>query len=229
MTVQLTGKHIAVTGGFGILGRAVGTLLAERGARVALIDRAPGLAGVNTGAVLIGGADLGDAAGAAAALEQARAQLGGLDGLVNVAGGFTWETLAGGAIESWDRMYNTNLRTAVLCSQAALAHLPAGGRIVNVGAYAALKAGKGMGAYTAAKAGVARLTEALAEELKERDITVNAVLPSILDTPANRAEMGDADAHRWVAPAELAAVIAFLLSDEARAITGACLPVTGRV
>jgi NAD(P)-dependent dehydrogenase (short-subunit alcohol dehydrogenase family) len=229
MTVQLTGKHIAVTGGFGILGRAVGTLLAERGARVALIDRAPGLAGVNTGAVLIGGADLGDAAGAAAALEQARAQLGGLDGLVNVAGGFTWETLAGGAIESWDRMYNTNLRTAVLCSQAALTHLPAGGRIVNVGAYAALKAGKGMGAYTAAKGrrrppdrGAGRGAQG-ARHHRQRGAAQH---PRYAGQPRRD---GRCRRHRWVAPAELAAVIAFLLSDEARAITGACLPVTGRV
>ena len=86
-----------------------------------------------------------------------------------------------------------------------------------------------MGAYAASKAGVARFTEALAEELKDRNVTVNAVLPSIIDTPANRADMPDADASRWVTPAALAAVIAFLLSDDAAAITGACLLVGGRV
>ena len=86
-----------------------------------------------------------------------------------------------------------------------------------------------MGAYAASKSGVARLTEALAEELKDRGVTVNAVLPSIIDTPANRAAMPDADASRWVTPGALARVIAFLLSDDATPITGACLPVSGRV
>ena len=93
---------------------------------------------------------------------------------------------------------------------------------------AALKAATGMGAYTASKSGVARLTEALADELKGR-VRVNAVLPSVLDTPANRADMGEADAAKWVTPQELANVIAFLLSDAASAVTGACIPVTGRV
>ncbi|MNN61095.1 3-oxoacyl-[acyl-carrier-protein] reductase FabG [compost metagenome] len=100
---------------------------------------------------------------------------------------------------------------------------------MNVGALASLKAGLGMGAYAASKSGVARLTEALAEELKDRGVTVNAVLPSIIDTPANRADMPDADAGRWVTPEALARVIAFLLSDDAAPITGACLPVSGRV
>ena len=86
-----------------------------------------------------------------------------------------------------------------------------------------------MGAYTASKSAVARFTEALAEEVKHRGIRVNAVLPSIIDTPANREALGDADAAEWVNPSELAAVIAFLLSPEASGVTGACLPVTGRL
>uniref|UniRef100_UPI0035C6E4B0 SDR family oxidoreductase n=1 Tax=Sphingobium sp. TaxID=1912891 RepID=UPI0035C6E4B0 len=103
------------------------------------------------------------------------------------------------------------------------------GRIVNVGSAAALKAGAGMGAYGAAKAGVHALTQALAEELKTTKVTVNAVLPSIIDTPANRKDMPDADPATWVAPADLAAVILFLASPESRAMTGALVPVTGRV
>jgi NAD(P)-dependent dehydrogenase (short-subunit alcohol dehydrogenase family) len=86
-----------------------------------------------------------------------------------------------------------------------------------------------MGAYAASKSGVARLTEALAEELKARDVTVNAVLPSIIDTAPNRADMPDADYSKWVTPQALADVIVFLLSDRARAVTGALIPVTGRV
>lgn len=222
-----------VTGGFGILGRAVAQRLAASGARVALIDRSPAPeTGLPEGLPLaIGGVDLGDEPACSAAYAQVCDSLGGLDGVINVAGGFAWETVEGGALASWDRMYATNLRTAVASCRAALPHLLArgAGRIVNVGAASAGKAALGMGAYAASKAGVARLTEALAEELKDRGITVNAVLPSIIDTPANRADMPDADPSRWVAPAQLAAVITFLLSSDAAAITGASIPVTGRV
>jgi NAD(P)-dependent dehydrogenase (short-subunit alcohol dehydrogenase family) len=164
-------------------------------------------------------------------MERVVKEAGRLDGLVNIAGGFRWEELAGGTLDSWDSMYRINLRTAVVSCQAALPFLlqSGGGRIVNVGAMGAVKAAAGMGAYSASKAGVAKLTEALAEELKDRGITVNAILPSTLDTPKNRADMPRADFTRWVAPAEAAEVIAFLVSDAARAVTGALIPVAGRV
>ena len=141
------------------------------------------------------------------------------------------ETLESGTLESWDALYAMNLRSTVVACREALPRLLAadGSGIVNVGALAAQKAGMGMGAYAASKAGVARLTEALAEEVKDRGVRVNAVCPSILDTPANRADMPDADTARWVSPRSLAAVIAFLLSDDASAVTGACIPVAGRV
>jgi NAD(P)-dependent dehydrogenase (short-subunit alcohol dehydrogenase family) len=232
MSARLDSRIIVVTGGFGILGRAVAERLLEEGARVVLLDRAAAPAsGLPQVALALGGVELGDEYACQTAYAQVREVLGGVDGVVNVAGGFTWETLESGALGSWDRMYETNVRTAVSSCRAALPHLLArgAGRIVNVGAAAAQKAGLGMGAYAASKAGVARLTEALAEELKDRGITVNAVLPSIIDTPANRSDMPDADASRWVAPGQLAAVIAFLLSDEAAAMTGACIPVNGRV
>lgn len=229
-TRQLQHRKVVVTGGLGALGRSVGAVLAQRGARVALLDRAA-QTDVADMAMVIGGIDLGSSESAARALASVSEQLGGFDSLVNVAGGFAWETLEGGSVETWDRLYATNLRTAVVASREALPYLlrQSSGRIVNVGALAAQKAGFGMGAYAASKAGVARLTEALAEELKERGVNVNAVLPSILDTPANRADMPDADAARWVSTAALGAVIAFLLSDDASAVTGACLPVAGRV
>ena len=127
-------------------------------------------------------------------------------------------------------MYALNVLTALNASRAALPHLAASaaGRIVNIGAMGALQAGAGMGAYAASKAGVHRLTEALASEWKGK-ITVNAVLPSIIDTAANRASMPDADFSKWVAPGELAEVILFLASDAASGITGALIPVSGRV
>jgi len=182
-------------------------------------------------AAVMGGVDLADESACEAAVQEAGRLMGGLDGLVNVAGGFRWEKVDGGSLATWDAMYTMNLRSAVAASRAALPLLRAAApaAIVNVGALAAVKAGVGMGAYAASKAGVARLTEALAEELKDDGVRVNAVLPSILDTPTNRAEMPAADASRWVRLEQLAAVVAFLLSEDAAAVTGACLPVSGRV
>lgn len=231
MTTTLTNHTIAVTGGFGALGATLGEVLARAGARVALIGRGRAAAAVPDGALVLGGVDLGDSAAARAAMDQAAAHFGRLDGLVNVAGGFEWEKIEGGDIDTWDRMFAINVRTALLASQAALPHLLARGRgrIVNVGAAAAGQAALGMGAYAAAKSGVARLTEAMAEEFKDRGISVNAVLPSILDTPANRADMPKADPARWVTPQALARVVLFLLSDDAAPITGALIPVKGRV
>ena len=233
MTRMLSGRVVVVTGGFGAVGRALGHELRAVGARVALLDRAaqPSDVVVDDGTLLLGGVDLGVAGAPRAALARVIERWGGIDALVNVAGAFAWEPIAEGSLDTWDRMYAVNLRSAVAASQAVLPHLlPRGaGRIVNVGAMSALKAGAGVGAYTASKAGVMRLTESLAEELKDKRITVNAVLPSIVDTPANRADMPDADFSRWVSPAALARIVAFLLSDDAEPLTGACLPVAGRV
>ncbi len=231
--MNLEGKRVAVTGGFGTLGAAVVRAAQAAGAQVAAIDRAAAPAtGIDLGdAQLFGGVDLADADAAKATLDGVAQALGGLDALVNIAGAFRWETLDAGNLDTWDLLYRVNLRTAAAASKAAIPHLEqrGGGRIVNIGANGAVKAGAGMGAYAASKAGVARLTEALAEELKDRRITVNALLPSIIDTPPNRADMPTADFDRWVKPAQLADVVVFLLSDSGVAITGALLPVVGRV
>jgi NAD(P)-dependent dehydrogenase (short-subunit alcohol dehydrogenase family) len=232
--MELQNKVIVVTGAFGSLGVAVVRAIVAQGAKVAALDRAakPHDAAVLSGARLYGGLDIGSSDIARGTFAQIAKDLGGVDGLVNIAGAFRWETLEAGKLDTWDLLYNVNLRTAAGASQAALPHILArgvGGRIVNIGAAAAAKAAAGMGAYTASKAGVAKLTEALAEELKERGITVNAVLPSIIDTPANREDMPNADFSKWVAPAQLAEVIVFLLSARSQAVTGALIPVVGRV
>jgi NAD(P)-dependent dehydrogenase (short-subunit alcohol dehydrogenase family) len=221
---------VVVTGGFGALGRAVAQEALAAGARVVLIDRTPTPPDLPAEAIALGGVDLGDADSARRAIDEAFARCNGLDALVNVAGGFLWEPIEYGSIETWDRLYAMNVRTTLLACQAALPHLVARGkgRIVNVGALAAGQAAKGMGAYAASKSGVARLTEALAEEFKDRGVTVNAVLPSILDTAANRADMPQADFTRWVEPRALARVIVFLLSPDAAPINGALIPVKGR-
>jgi NAD(P)-dependent dehydrogenase (short-subunit alcohol dehydrogenase family) len=231
--MNLEGKRVAVTGGFGALGAATVNALQAAGARVAALDRAeaPPSSVPLGGAALFGGVDLGDLDAARAALANAAGSLGGLDALVNIAGTFRFEKVADSGLDTWDFLYRTNLRTAIAASKAALPFLLEGTRasIVNIGAMGAVRAGAGMGAYAASKAGVFKLTESLAEELKDRDITVNAILPSIIDTPPNRKDMPNADFARWVKPEQLADVIVFLLSDRARAITGALIPVVGRV
>lgn len=221
-------RSIIVTGGFGVLGQAVAAAFAAQGDRVTRIDYAASAHQALDGALDIGGVDLTDAAATGSAVDRAIAAHGGIDVLVNVAGGFTWETLEDGSIDSWARMQSMNLMTAATISKAALPALIAcgNGRIVNIGAGAAIRAGMGMGAYAASKSGVHRLTEALAEELAGKGVTVNAILPSIIDTPTNRNDMPDADFSQWVQPAAIADVILFLASDAARAVTGALVPVT---
>ncbi|MGH8114881.1 MAG: SDR family oxidoreductase [Rhodanobacteraceae bacterium] len=230
--MALTDKRIVITGAFGSLGTAVVQATQAARAKVAAIDRAGApVAGSDLGAAhVFGDVDLADSAQAKAAIDATAKVLGGLDALVNIAGTFRYETLTDGSAETFDLLYRINLRTAVAASKAALAHLSGGGRIVNIGAASAFfKAGTGVAAYTASKSGVMRFTESLAEELKSRDITVNALLPSIIDTPPNRKDMPKADFAKWVKPQQLADVIVFLLSDQASAITGALIPVTGRV
>lgn len=221
-------RSIIVTGGFGVLGSAVAEAFRTSGDRVARIDFAPTAPDANPGGLDIGGVDLTDAAAAARAVDEVVAAFGGIDVLVNVAGGFTWQTLADGGPETWARMYAMNATTCVTMTKAALPVLTAtaGAAIVNIGAGSALVAGAGMGAYAASKAAVHKLTESLAAELSGTDCTVNAVLPSIIDTPANRADMPDADFAQWVSPASLAQVIQFLASPAARAISGALVPVS---
>jgi NAD(P)-dependent dehydrogenase (short-subunit alcohol dehydrogenase family) len=235
MTMQ--GKTIVVTGGFGALGSAVAEAAVRRGASVAALDYAPAVPAslaerLGPKAAIVGGFDLSLPHAAQRAMAEVSARFGRIDALLNIAGAFRSEKIADAAnAEAWDRMFALNLKTALNASRAALPHLLASGegRIVNVGAQAGVHASEGMGAYAASKAAVHRLTESLADELKLKGVTVNAVLPSIIDTPANRADMPNADFSRWVSPADLAAVILFLASDEARAVTGALIPVTGRV
>jgi NAD(P)-dependent dehydrogenase (short-subunit alcohol dehydrogenase family) len=226
----MNGKVIVITGALGALGRVVADTAVARGARVAGIDHAASQAAATPDRIEIGGVDLSDSGQAKKAIDAAAAHFGRFDALVNIAGGFTYEMVADGEIKSWQRMHALNLLTALCASQAALPHLlrsPAA-RIVNIGAMGALQAGAGMGPYAASKAGVHRLTEALAAEHKGK-ITVNAVLPSTIDTAANRESMPKSDFSKWVRPQELAEVILFLVSDAASAVTGALIPVVGRV
>ncbi len=225
---------VIVTGAFGILGAAVARRFLADGARLGLIDRVPVPEWASTGFgaphQLRGNVDLTDAPAAAAAIGAIVNAAGGLDVLVNVAGGFQWQPLAQGGYAVWESMFAINLETAVIACSGALPHLTArgAGRIINIGAGAASRAAAGMGAYTASKVGVERLSESLADELKDHNILVNTVLPGTLDTPRNRSDMPDADFSRWVSPEAVADVVAFLASHGARAVTGAAVRVSGR-
>lgn len=226
----MNGNVIVVSGALGALGRSVAELALARGARVAGVDHAQAEVPATDDRIELGGVDLSDAIQAKAAIDAVAAHFGRIDALINIAGAFAFEPATEGDGSTWQRMYALNVLTALNTSRAAIPHLAraSAGRIVNIGAMGALQAGSGMGPYAASKSGVHRLTEALAAEWKGK-ITVNAVLPSTIDTPANRASMPKAEFDKWVSPKELAEVILFLASDAASGVTGALIPVAGRV
>jgi NAD(P)-dependent dehydrogenase (short-subunit alcohol dehydrogenase family) len=224
-------RVVVITGGQGNLGRAVAHAFTVAGYRLAVIDHgAVPQTGQNERHFSVGEIDLTQWAHAERAMQAIVARYGRIDVLVNIAGGFRWQTLADGDLSGWDQMYDINLKTAVAASKAALPSIlkSDAGRIINIGAGAAAKAAAGMGAYAASKSGVLRLTESLSEEVKDRGVTVNAILPGTIDTPQNRKAMPKADTSKWVAPEAIAHVVVFLASEDARAITGAAVPVFGR-
>ena len=226
--MDFAGKVVVVTGASGQLGQAVVDEVRARGAKVALLGRSAIDAPQGARAWKM---DAGSLQDATRVFAEIAAHFGRVDALANVAGAFRWQTLEDSTdLTEWDALHEANLRSCVIACKAALPHLKSAdaGRIVNVGAMGAVKGASGMGAYAASKAGVMRFTEALADEVKLSGVTVNAVLPSIIDTPANRADMPNAKHDQWVKPQEIARVIAFLMSDAASAVTGALVPVTGK-
>ena len=227
---SLSGRTFAVTGASGNLGVAVVEILDERGANVVLLDRGSKPRREGERLMSFDGLDLGDTGDIARVLEEGASRFGQVHGIVATVGGFD---MGGTAQEDgwgvWDAMMTANLETAVAAIQAAVPHLPTpGGRIVTVGARPGVAGVKGLAAYAASKAAVLRLTESLSDELKGKGITVNSVLPSTIDTPQNRKAMPSADHAKWVPPRDIAEVIAFLVSDAARSVTGALVPVYGR-
>jgi NAD(P)-dependent dehydrogenase (short-subunit alcohol dehydrogenase family) len=231
--MEFKDRTVLITGAAGNLGRAVASAFGERGANLVLVDlkqealaKACGAPGEGR---LLAPTNLLDQAAVNATVQRALERFGRIDVLVNLAGGFRMgEPVHAMADATLDFLLDINVRTLVHAVRAVVPRMleQGGGRIVNVGAHAAQKGAARMGAYVAAKSAVIRLTETLAAELREKNVNVNCVLPTIIDTPENRAAMPDADPGRWVAPGDLANVIVFLASDAARAIHGAAVPVT---
>lgn len=232
--MSFKGQTVMITGAAGNLGQAVAVAFAARGARLVLLARqvselqdAFGEEGPER---LYLATDLLDAQQVSAALTVALERFGRVDVLCNLAGGFRMGPAVHETPDSnWDFLLDINARTLLTTARFVVPHMLArgSGKIINVGAFAAQKGADGMGAYCAAKSSVIRLTESMAAELREKNINVNCVLPTIIDTPENRAAMPGADPARWVAPQDLANVIVYLASPAARAIHGAAVPVTG--
>ena len=227
-------RTVVVTGAAGNLGRAVAEAFAQRGANLVLVDLKQDalekVFGTGNPKRLLAPTNLLEQAQVDATVQKAIGQFQRIDVLANLAGGFRMgEPVHSTQDATWNFLLDLNARTLLHAVRAVVPRMLAqgGGKIVNVGAFAAQKGAAQMGAYVAAKSAVIRLTETLAAELREKNINVNCVLPTIIDTPENRAAMPNADPSRWVAPADLANVIAFLASDAARAIHGAALPVAG--
>jgi NAD(P)-dependent dehydrogenase (short-subunit alcohol dehydrogenase family) len=233
--MSMSNNIVIVTGAAGNLGAAIAEALAGRGAKLVLADvRAEPLrdlaAKLAVESVVVAGADVRSAEGAAAVAQAALDRFGRIDALANTVGTFKTADVSADAAQDWGFLMDLNALTALRLSQAVLPAMRAQsyGRIVHTAAGAALKSFSGAAVYAASKAAVLRITEAVAQENKSAGITCNAVLPGTIDTPQNRAAMPDADFSTWVAPADLAAVFAFLASAESGAINGAGIVAAGR-
>lgn len=208
-------RTVMVTGAAGNLGRAVEKAFADLGDTVVPVDLPTNLL---------------DQAQVDAVVRKTIGEHKRIDVLCNLAGGFRMGSpVHETSDKDWNFLLDLNARTVLHTARAVVPHMIAagGGKIINVGAYAAQKGAAQMGAYIASKSAVIRLTEAMAAELREKNINVNCILPTILDTPQNRAAMPKADPKKWVALEDLANVIVFLASEDAKAIHGAALPVAG--
>ncbi|MEJ2209451.1 MAG: SDR family oxidoreductase [Anaerolineae bacterium] len=235
--VEFTDHVVMVAGAAGNLGQAVARAFSAAGASLVLLDhvpdRLPGLFPGGAGAsepLLLGSVDVTEPASVERAVQAALARFGRIDVLANTVGGYrAGKPVHETSLDTWQFMLDLNARTAFLLSRAVVPHMLAqgGGKIVHVGARAALSGGARAAAYSASKAALVRLVESLAAELRRQKVNVNCVLPGTIDTPDNREAMPQADHSRWVPPEAIADVILFLASDAARAIHGAAVPVYG--
>lgn len=235
--MRLKDKVAIITGGTGALGKAVVSAFLEEGARVSCTyiveEELKGLSSIvekyKPRLILIR-ANVTKEKQVSRVVDRTLRRFGRIDVLVNIVGGFTYATIVDTDEKTWDHMMNINLKSTFLCSKAVLPHMIKQnyGRIINVSSRPALRGAAGIGAYSASKAGVLNLTETIADEVRDYEINVNAILPSTIDTPANRKAMPKADFSKWVKPEEIARVMVFLASDDSKPISGAAIPVYGK-
>lgn len=231
-------RIVLLTGGTGALGAAVTQAFLKQGAQVvttyhgansftelqnALGEEKARLTGIAT--------DVTNEASVQALVAQIIAKFNRLDVLVNLVGGYAGGITVAETTEAhWDRMLTLNLKSAFLSCKAVLPHMfkQNYGRIINTSSSGALHAGAGEAAYAVSKAGVLTLTQGLAQEVKQHNTTANVVLPGLIDTPQNRKAIPNSDYSKWIAPASIANVMLFLASEEAGAINGAVVPISGK-
>jgi NAD(P)-dependent dehydrogenase (short-subunit alcohol dehydrogenase family) len=230
---MFTGKVVIVTGAAGNVGSALAAHLASKGARVAAVDTVKdrleavvaGLPG--SGHMALSAYNLMDPAATEALVAHVVGTAGALNGVGTTVGGFAMAKLADAGLDQWDAMFALNVKTTWNIYRSAVPAIrqAGGGALVGIGSAAGLRGSGEMAAYAATKSAVMRLTESLADELRVDGIRVNAVLPTTIDTPQNRAAMPGADSSRWVKPSQIADVMGFLLSNAASAISGQLLQV----
>ena len=223
--MSVTGKVVLIAGGSGGLGRTIVPAFLAAGARVVTADRNPPV-DHNDGRLILK-ADVTDEADARRLVDEVTGKFGRLDVLVNLVGGFAMGRVMDTDVSLWQRMLTVNVTSAFLLSKAVLPHMVerGTGRILHMAAWAAVEPFPGAAAYLVAKSGLVALINVLALELKGSGVTVNGVLPTTIDTPANRASMPQTDPSTWTKPESIAHTLLFLASDEAAQINGATVPI----
>jgi len=238
--LSLKGKVAVVTGATGSLGKVVAKVLLDQGARVVSTHR--GEEKLKELSDFVGGSkdqlvsvqtDVTEENSVQALFQQVISQYGRVDILLNIVGAFKGGTeIVNTKVSDWDFELNVNLKSAFLCSKAALPQMIKQnyGKIVSVSSRSAAEKRYRVkdGAYAVSKAGIIVLTETMAEEVKKYDINVNCILPSTIDTPDNRRNFPNADFSKWVRPEEVAEIMLFLISHESKTISGASIPVYGK-
>ena len=235
---SLKDKVTIITGAVGNLGTATARLFVQAGARTVLVDHSPDRIrdaftdiADSPNHLLVGGIDLSDAASLGKLIEQTLGKFGRVDALVNTVGGYRGgKPVHETDLADWDFLFIVNVRTTLLSCRAVIPQMlkQQRGAIINVASRDGLSGSAGYAAYSASKSAVLRLTESLAAELKASNINVNCIMPGTIDTPQNRAAIPNGDFSKWVEPAAIAEVIAFLASDASRAINGAAVSVYGK-
>lgn len=234
---MFTDKVVIVTGAAGGLGQSIAAYFRREGARLALVDVSEAILNkvfpdINPERELCIPCDLTDRDSTGKAFTEIVGRFGRIDVLANIAGGFIMgEAVHETTDATWNFLFGLNTRSIVNTAAVAVPVMlkQGSGKIINVSAASSLKGAAHLGAYIASKSAVLRLTESMADELRAKNINVNCILPSIIDTPANRKSMPDADHSKWVKPTDLANVVGFLASDASNAIHGAGIPVVGLV